>query len=222
MLRSLLALSLLVLLGAAAPPKDWRTTGVESVAGWTFGRPGAPLLSEYASFGCPHCALFSEGAGPTINARVKAGKLRLSWRPFLIFPHDRAAAVLARCVPAPRRLAFIEALMADQKGIKARLADGQRNDAIRQRLYEAELRGPEAEAAVIADVTGLDDLAVRHGLSGARASTCLASAANHSWVTNADLTARTAGVTSTPTFFLAGKAFPGKLTPEELVAALPR
>ncbi len=51
-------------------------------------------------------------AGSRVDRLVKAGNLRFSWRPFLIFPQDRAAAVLTRCVAPSRRLAFIEAVMA--------------------------------------------------------------------------------------------------------------
>lgn len=221
-MRSLFALLLLLLLGAAAPARDWRTHAAESEAGWTFGRPQAPLLVEYASFGCPHCGHFSAETGPAIAARVKAGSLRYAFRPFLIFPHDRAAAVLASCVPAARRLDFIKAVMAAQPATKAKLAQADASDSSREALFEAELKGPEVQAVLLGKVTGLAALAGQHGLAADKAEACLASPAQHRWVTGADLAARVAGVSGTPTYVWKGKTLVEDLTPEALVASLPR
>lgn len=222
MARSLLALALLLLLGAAAPARDWRSSVAESASGWTFGRPGAPLLVEYASFGCPHCGQFAAEAGAAIGEKVRKGALRLAFRPFLIFPHDRAATALVRCVPAARRFAFIEAVMAAQADTRARLLAADARDADRQRRFEAELAGPAAEAAVLADLGGLTGLASAYGLPAERARTCLSDAAVQAWVTEADLAGRVAGITNTPTFLLNGTRLPRDLTPETLVALLPR
>jgi protein-disulfide isomerase len=218
----LLALFALFLLGAAAPPRDWSGTVAEASIGWTFGRPGAPLLAEYSSLGCPTCARYSADAGPTILAAVKSGKLRYSVRPFLIFPHDRAGFVLARCVPAGRRLAFLKAVLAAQPQTRAALAEADGDDARRQRLFEAELAGPATQAAAIAELGGLAELAARHGLTPAAARTCLANPAHHGWVTEADLASRLAGVSGTPTFIWAGMRLPSGTTPEELAVKLPR
>ncbi len=221
-MRSLLALLLILLLGGAAPSKDWSRTASESAEGWTFGRPGAPLLAEYASFGCPTCGRFAAASGQAIAEAVKAGKLRLSFRPFLIFPHDRAATVLARCVPGPQRLGFIKAVLAAQPATKAKLGAIDGDDGLRRRLFEAELAGPEAQASVLGLLTGLSDLAVKHGLRPDAAGACLADKANHAWLTEADMSARMAGITGTPTYVLAGRKLPTELTPEQLVAHLPR
>lgn len=218
-MRPWLGLLLALFVLGAAPAKDWRENVVESADGWTFGRPGAPLLTEYASFGCPHCAHFAEATGDRIGLLVKAGKLRFSFRPYRIFPHDQAATVLARCVPAPRRLAFIEALMASQADTKARLAAADADDASRGRLYTAELAGPVPHAQAIAEITGLTALAAAHG---ADADRCLADARHHDWTATADLTARAAGVTGTPTYFWKEARLPRGLTPESLLATLPQ
>jgi len=218
----LFALLGLVLVGAAPPATDWRESAREGRDGWSFGRPEAPLLAEYASFGCPHCGHFAAEAGPAIDAAVKAGKLRFSWRPFLIFPQDRAAAVLTRCVPAARRFAFIEAVMAAQAETKTRLAAADASDQQRQRRFEASLGGPEREAPVIAEQSGLQNLAIAHGLTPVAASTCLADPANYAWVADADMAGRLEGITNTPTFALAGKVLPRDVTPAGLVALLPR
>ena len=211
---------------AAAVPKapataDHRVTAVESAEGWTFGKAGAPLLTEYASYGCPHCGQYAAATTTRLNGLVKAGKLRFSWRPFLIFPQDRAAAVLTRCVAPKRRLAFIEALMAQQEAIGSALKAADADETRRAALYEAELAGPVAYAREIAKVTGMLPLAEGFGLNAVGAAKCLASAANHAWVTNADMTARLNGVTGTPSFFWKGGKLPAG-TPDDLLALLPQ
>nr|WP_314442773.1 thioredoxin domain-containing protein [uncultured Sphingomonas sp.] len=205
---------------ASAAAADHRGTLVEDAEGWTFGKAGAPLLAEHASFGCPHCGQFVAATGERVGALVAAGKLRFAWRPFLIFPQDRAAAVLTRCVAPARRLAFIEALMAQQTAIQTALDAADANEATRASLFAAELAGPITHATEIAQVAGLLDLAETHGLSPLQAGACLSSAANHAWVTNADLSARVNGVTGTPTFFWKGSRIPTG-TPQELLALLP-
>lgn len=200
---------------------DYRTTALESAEGWTFGKASAPLLTEYASFGCPHCGQFVAATSGRIGSLVKTGKLRFAWRPFLIFPQDRAAAVLTRCVAPRRRLAFVETLMAQQEAIKAALKAADNDEKTRSAIYEAELAGPVSHAGEVAKAAGLIPLAQRFGLSTIQASACLFSTANHAWVTNADQTARLNGVTGTPTFMWKGTRIPTG-TPEQLLALLPQ
>lgn len=223
-MNRLIALLLpLALTAAAAPPaKDWRTNVTETAAGWTFGKPGAPILTEYASFGCPHCGHFAAETGTKIDSLVKAGKLRFAFRPFLIFPQDRAGYVLARCVPAAKRLAYIEAVFADQAASRARLKDADANEAMRATLYNAELAGPVPHSAALAEVSGFKALTLAQGVTAAKADQCLANQAAHDWVTNADLSSRTAGVKGTPTYFWKGVQLGEDLTPESLLKVLPR
>lgn len=206
---------------AKAAPADHRAAAIETGEGWTFGKAGAPLLTEYGSYGCPHCGQFAAATTTRVDGLVKAGKLRFAWRPFLIFPQNRAAAVLTRCVAPARRLAFIETLMAQQTAIKDALKAADENEATRSRLYQAELAGPVSHASEVAKAAGLLALAQRHGLNAMQAGTCLSNAANHAWVTNADMTARLNGVTGTPTFFWKGNRIPTG-TPDNLLALLPQ
>ena len=206
---------------ASAPAPDHRATVVESAEGWTFGKAGAPLLAEYASFGCPHCGQFAAATADRIDTLVKAGKLRFAYRPFLIFPQDRAASVLARCVAPKRRLGFINAMLRGQAQTKARLAAADANEVTRGKLYAAELDGPVAEARALADASGLGELAAAHGLPAAEQDGCLAAAANYRWVTDADMTARLNGITGTPTYVWKGSKVPSG-TPEALLSLLPR
>jgi protein-disulfide isomerase len=133
----------------------------------------------------------------------------------------RTAAVLTRCVAPRRRLAFIETLMAQQDAIRAALKAADADETQRAALYEAELAGPVSYANRIAKVAGLTTLARTFGLTDMAASACLSSAANHEWVTNADMTARMNGVSGTPTFFWKGDKLPAG-TPERLLALLPK
>jgi protein-disulfide isomerase len=210
-----LALGLLLGLGSAASAQV-----KESPEGWTFGRASAPLLVEYGSLHCPTCALFSARIGPSVAAAVASGRLRYSYRPFLIFPQDRPAAVLARCVAPARRLPFLKAVLAAQPQTREKLTAADADDRARQRLFEAELAGPIRHSAVLAELAGLDRLAEAHGLSGTAVSSCLADPAHHQWVTDADMAARLAGVTGTPTFELKGRRLPRTTTPDALLAEL--
>ncbi|WP_344708211.1 DsbA family protein [Sphingomonas humi] len=216
-----LALAAPALAAPAAPAPDHRSALLESSDGWTFGKAGAPLLTEYASFGCPHCGQYAAAAGPRIDALVKAGTLRFSWRPFLIFPQDRAAAVLTRCIAPARRLGFIEELMAQQAAIRAALTAADQDQSLRGALYEAELRGPIDQAKVIAGQSGMIPLAARFGVTKAQADACLANPVHHAWVSNADMSARLNGVTGTPTFVWKGARLPAG-TPDDLLALLPQ
>lgn len=206
---------------AAPAAVDHRSTVIETAEGWTFGKASAPLLAEYASYGCPHCGQFAEATSGRIDTLVKAGKLRFAWRPFLIFPQDRAAAVLTRCVAPNRRLGFIEAVMAAQPAIRAALTAADADEPARGRLFDAELAGPVPHASEIARQSGLLPIAQKFGLGPAQASACLADAGHHAFATNADTASRLNGITGTPTYIWKG----GKLsdvTPDELLALLPR
>jgi protein-disulfide isomerase len=220
-----LVLPLVAVLAIGAAPKpvvDHRQTAVESAAGWTFGRAGAPLLVEYASFGCSHCGDYAAATGQRVDQLVKSGKLRFAFRPFLIFPHDFTATALARCVTPKRRLGFINAVLLGQSKTKAKLAAADADEAMRGRLFAAELEGPLAHARLLVDVSGLGDLAREHGLTAAQLKTCLASEANGKWVREADSTSRMSGVTGTPTYMWNGQQLGPDLTPDRLLATLPR
>lgn len=206
---------------ALAAVPDHRATVVESAEGWTFGKAGAPLLTEYSSFGCPHCGQYAVATSERIDRLVKAGKLRFAYRPFTIFEQDRAAAMLARCVAPRRRLGFITAVLLGQSNTRARLAAADSDEMVRGRLFEAELEGPRAHARLLAEVSGLGELASAHGLTAAARQSCLASEPNLAWVTGADMAARLKGVTGTPTFFWKSGRLPAG-TPDDLLALLPQ
>jgi hypothetical protein len=119
-------------------------------------------------------------------------------------------------------LNFIKAVLGAQPATRAKLTEIDGDDAVRQRLFEAELAGPEAHAAVLGPYAGLTDLAAAHGVRPAAAGTCLAGKAHHRWVSEADGAARLAGITGTPTYIWAGQRLGRELTPDALVARLAR
>ena len=68
--------------------------------GYLLGAPSAPVeITEYADFGCPHCADFDQVQFPDINTRViQPGKARLRFRDFPIEgANSRIAAHAAAC-----------------------------------------------------------------------------------------------------------------------------
>src|SRR5512135_2481197 len=68
--------------------------------GYLLGSPSAPVeITEYADYGCPHCADFDQVQFPDINTRlIVPGKARLRFRDFPIEgTQSRLAAHAAAC-----------------------------------------------------------------------------------------------------------------------------
>jgi len=190
---------ILTLFAAAAAAAA--TPAANTPVGWVIGSPRAPKsLVEYASLNCSHCAAFSREASPTVMAAVKAGRLRFEYRPFLIFPHDVAATLIARCVPVSRRFAFVEQYYAGAGSIAERLraADQPTLDAAR-----AKGQGDYNRALVAA--TGMKPLAARFGLTGAAVDRCVTDPKGIAWLDGAYRKAQAAGISGTPSFFLNGE-----------------
>ncbi len=107
--RTLLAISpLLVVRPALADP-------VPAIPLRAIGDPKAPVVQEWFSLTCTHCARFANEVLPTIKAKlIDTGHVYYVFRDF---PLDRVAllaAAVARALPADRYLPFIEALFASQ------------------------------------------------------------------------------------------------------------
>ena len=185
--------------------------------GFRAGPPNAPKrLVEYASLNCPHCARFSAFASDEIAARVGSGKLAFEFRPFLIFPHDVPATLIARCVPAAKRLGFIEDYYRNSAAVTARLSKASQDE-----LKAANARGVPALNRALVALGGMKPIAARFGLTGAAVDRCVADPSDLVWLQKVQNAARTAGVTSTPTFEVNGRRV--RLdSVEELRAALDR
>lgn len=172
-------------------------------------------LVEYASLHCPHCAHFSEFGSGEIAARVRSGKLRFEYRPFLIFPQDIPATLIARCVPAAKTFAFIADYHRESGAVTSRLR------AASAELNAVRDQGMPALNRKMVETGGMKPIAARHGLPPAAVDRCVTDPKNLAWLEAAQEAARNAGVTGTPTFEFNGERV--RLdTPEELKALLDR
>jgi protein-disulfide isomerase len=81
------------------------------------GRPDAsPVVIEYFSLTCGHCAAFHRDTLPRVKAElIDTGRCRLVFRDFPLDQLGLAAAGIARSLPPERYEAFIAALFANQE-----------------------------------------------------------------------------------------------------------
>ncbi len=212
-----------VLLAAAvvaAAPRDWSHTVANTPAGWRAGNPAAPLkLVEYGSVNCPHCAHFAKEADPGIMAGVKAGRIAFEYRPYLIFPHDVAATLVARCVPLSRRFAFVHDYYGQSAAMTERLRSAMANPAQDAALKSAAKQGMGAFNTKVMAITGMGQLAARYGVQPAAANRCVADKAGLDWLQKTQAAAKAAGIRGTPTYQLNGETL-DLGSPQELLARL--
>lgn len=212
-----------VLLAAAitaAAPRDWSQTVASTPVGWRAGNPSAPLkLVEYGSLNCPHCAHFARETDPSIMAGVRTGRVSFEYRPYLIFPHDVAATLVARCVPLSRRFAFVHDYYAQSAAMTERLRAAMNKPEQDAALKAAARQGMGAFNAKVMAITGMGQLAARYGLPPAAANRCVSDKSGLDWLQRTQAAAKASGINGTPTYLLNGD----KLdlgNPEELLAKL--
>lgn len=178
----------------AAPPS---TPPVASLASdRILGSAQAPVtVIEYASFTCPHCAVWTNEVLPEFKTRfIDTGQVRLIYRdlPTNPAPIATAAAKLSRCVAPDKAFAVIERLMAQQAVARS-------------------LNYPTSWFANAAAVGGRPPEEV---------TACVQDPATQA-AFDADLeSARAAGVRGTPTFFIDGVLFAGEPTVDGLAAVI--
>jgi len=184
----------LVLLGlqAVAAPADLGAPIPHSL-----GSPKAPVtVIEYASVGCPHCAVWANAIFPKFKATyLDTGKARFELHEMLTGDVDLAVAgfLLADCAPGDRYFQIIDAIFADQTAI----AQG----------------GGEA----------LFKVAQAAGLTRAKFEACLTDeTALRSLYERTDRDAREHGVEATPTFIIGDQKISGDISLETLGAAIGR
>ena len=162
------------------------------------GNPKAQVtVIEYASVGCPHCAMWNNQIFPTIRAQyVATGKARLVVREMLYGDGGVAAAgfMLARCAGPAKYFPMIDAIYHRQESL---FQDGAQQQAI--------LRD-------IAKTTG--------GLSDAAFDACLADKQALAAVNaRSDHHQSADNIVETPTFFLNGQRLASELAPGDLARA---
>lgn len=181
---------------------DWtRTVARTPEGGFRMGNPDAPVkLVEYLSLTCGHCATFAADGSAGLREHVRAGRVNVEYRNYVLNIYDLAAAVLSRCAAPRDYFALTEALLAQQADWTAR------GEALTpEQRAQINVRPTPASIARTTELLGLTGIAARHGVSPARARTCLADPANLRQVVGMVAAAERLGVDSTPTFLLNGR-----------------
>jgi protein-disulfide isomerase len=166
----------------------------DSVA--VLGRAEAPVnVTEYASVTCGACAAWDSQVWPAFKAKyVDTGLVRYELREMLTPPNQVSAAgwLLARCVPADRRLGVV------------------------QSIYES-----QAEMSQTGDFRGiLQRIGAQAGLNQQQFEKCVGDEDALVALNERIEAAVERGVQGTPTFFINGKQHQGPVTLEGLDAAL--
>jgi len=200
-----LAVPLAIVPGAAAAQaqRDWsRTIVATPEGGFRMGNPAAAVkLVEFVSLTCPHCRDFAISGAPQLVARyVRGGRVSFEIRPFPLDAVASMAAQLNRCAPPARAFALNDAILAGQQSWFGRL-----ETLTDQQIAEIE-RLPEAQLRVrVASITGLDAMAVAHGIPAARVRTCLADEAGARRLTAIKTAGERLGINGTPSFMINGR-----------------
>jgi protein-disulfide isomerase len=184
----LLALLASGLVGAyATEDKAWPIDEV-------LGKPDAPItIIEYASLGCPHCALFHNAVFPKVKAEwVDTGKAKFIFRDYPLNPPAQAAALIAHC-------------------------SGERYFKFVDYFFQSQQQWGAAPQPVVA----LKNIALIGGFSSEEVDKCLADKTLFQQLSDRQQDAQKRyDVTSTPTFIINGKSYPGALSYEEFSAIL--
>ncbi|MBI1250644.1 MAG: thioredoxin domain-containing protein [Alphaproteobacteria bacterium] len=166
------------------------------------GAENAPLLIEYASLTCPHCASFHAGAWPEVKANyIDTGRLRFAFREYPTPPVPVAVAgfQVARCGGASTEQYYdrLSVLFAQQRQI------------IETGSYEG-VRGK------------LIDIGRAAGLSAEQVEACIADEAGSARIRQVVEDAQQFNITGTPTFLLNGERLevPGEAPYEAFAAAI--
>jgi protein-disulfide isomerase len=183
--------------------RDWsRVVVLTPEGGFRMGNPQAPLkLVEYFSLTCPACAAFAaQGAPRLIESYVRSGRVSLEYRNFVLNGLDLAAAFISRCAAPENYFALNHAILASQQQWMNRVSA---MPAEQRRAMEG-LEPLETMRRVI-EISGLDEIAARHGVDAARARTCLADQAGLDRIVQMQRAGASFGVEGTPSFALNGR-----------------
>jgi protein-disulfide isomerase len=154
------------------------------------GRADAPItVIEYASLGCPICAVFHQKVFPKFKADyIDSGKVRFIYREFPIGKSSGAAAQAARCAPDSQYFTMNDRFMATRGRWNAREPS---NDLLYKIVQET-------------------------GLTRAAFDSCMANQKISEGIDWVKQRGRKLGVKGTPTFFINGQHVRGYLSYDEL------
>ena len=156
------------------------------------GNPDAKVvLTEYASFTCPHCAHWHETVYPELKKNyIDTGKIRFVYREVFFDRYGLWAAMLARCGGDLRYFGISDILYSRQK----------------------EWAASDQPAEV---VDNLKRIGLSAGLDGAKIDACMQDAAlAQALVAKFETTSKADGIDSTPSFILDGKKYSNMSYPD--------
>lgn len=188
--------------------RDWsETVAVTPEGGYRMGNPDAPVqVVEFVSLTCGHCATFSaEGMGPLVEEHVRTGAVSFELRNFFLNAPDLVAAIVSRCAAPEDYFALSGEILKEQRTWLGRI----------QAMSEAEHAtigemDPLPGMARVADLSGLDDIAARHGVTPDALAACFADESRASTlVTMRQAAEADFGVQGTPSFAVGGRLAPG-------------
>ena len=111
-------------LGAANAQEaaDYDTSSIQEMA---MGNPDAPVtVIEYASYTCPHCARFHEGAFKELKSEyIDTGKINFVYREVYFDRYGLWASMIARCAGTPEAFFGMSDLIYEQQSTWARAGE---------------------------------------------------------------------------------------------------
>lgn len=175
---------------AGAPPSAAELRKAGTLDDANLGDPQAPVtIIEYASLGCPVCAVFHKKVFPRLKTTyIDTGKVYYIFRDFPIGKSSAAAAHAARCVPEKQFFRIAEKFMANRGRWNGREPN------------------PELIYKIVQDT----------GLSRAAFDSCMANQKTSEEITRVKQRGREFGVKGTPTFFINGQHIRGTVGYEEM------
>lgn len=193
----LFAFSVLALILVAAPGVA-RADGVPPIGDddVVLGKADAPVtIIEYASLSCPHCAEFEAVTWPQVKKEwIETGKAKYVFRDFPLNGPAFRGSLLARCAARAEFYPFIEELYANQNTWVS-----------------------DDEATTL---NALQRIGVVGGVSADRFTACQSDKALQAKIAASESAAQSAGVDSTPTFFINGTKVAGALAYNDFNKAL--
>lgn len=159
------------------------------------GAEDAPVVMvEYASMTCPHCASFHEKVLPDLKEKyIETGKLKLIFREFPLDPRAYAASMLARCADDEFYFPMVDVLF-KQQSVWARADD------------------PRPPLLQIAKLAGFTQESFEECLKNQE----LLDKVNETRKKAAEVY----GVSGTPSFFIDGEKYSGRISVEGMSEAI--
>lgn len=193
-------------LAAPAHP-NWNATISPGANGvYTLGNPNAKVkVTEFVSYTCPHCAVFSREADPVLRlSYVPQGKVSITVQQMLRNPIDLAVAMLTNCGDGRTFFVRHNGFMASQDSWLAKY------DGFSTAQTARWTSGPvPTRLRAIASDFDFYAIMARWSYSRAQVDRCLADPAVLKRVTAQTEAATALGVDSTPSFAINGELLAG-------------